>query len=359
MEDFVVPAGYAHLRFLKCSEYLSLPRNPIPWAIKKLIPSSGLLSLYGKPKAGKSFAAIGMAMAIADERCTHWLDPSFVVNTHGPVMYLQEDTPREIWTERIEDILRVKQYKSDNLWLADTLSSPYPFDILDRGCCAWLKAAVAEVKPAVVFLDTLREIHAGDEDNSTVMRNVISRLVEATRPAACVFVAHTRKANMKGAEDDIMEGARGSSYVAGRMDVVARLTMSKFSLKGRASGNEEFAILQDPGTGLIVIDHDANNREVEEVIKSMTTIPDVSQNDLRKTLLLMYPEMAPEKLRSKWRRMKDKVFPKGGNPKKMGVTHEQIHHMTLNVKKGKHPLTGKPLPEKLQQVSDNDIDPDD
>lgn len=244
--------------FLPGDVYLQLPRDPQPWVIRDLIPVSGLTNLYGKPKAGKSFAALGMAHAIASGQ-PDWL--GFQVLKSGPVAYLQIDTPREEWAGRVHD-MRNQGMDMHNVNICDMfMLGFYPFNILDPDHFNWLKAQLEVLKPVVVFIDTIREAHNGDENDSTVMKNVVTGLVAACRPAAMVFLSHSRKDTMFTSQggDDLMADARGSSYIAGRMDCVIKMTgngkhATGMQYKGRSKGNGRVSVAQHEETGLILLD---------------------------------------------------------------------------------------------------------
>jgi hypothetical protein len=311
-----------------------------------MLPQGGLLNLYGKPKAGKSFGALGMALAIADPSVEFWVDKDFAVMQHGPVMYLQCDTPRGEWVRRVEDILKVHPYDVDEVWWADTLQTPYPFDILNPKHLEWLKASAERCHPVAVFVDTLREIHSGEEDSSTVMRNVIANLVSAVRPAALVLVSHTRKSN-PNFEDDLMEGARGSSYVAGRMDVIAKLTGKQLILKGGATGEEKRAVTQEAGTGLIVLAKTDYEAERDETMKDML-FHEGSDADKVRLLHLMYPNVTPGSFKGKLSRLKKELGHKLPEVDKsvMKYSHEDIAKFIAQVEKGTDPFTGELLGKK-------------
>jgi RecA-family ATPase len=244
--------------FLPADEYLALPREPQPWVVDKLVPVGGLVNVFGKPKTGKSFVALGMAEAIVTGQ-PDW--EGFAIKKHGPVAYLQVDTPREEWATRVERIQ--KATGPDKLWIADMWMVPeFPFNILNpqNTEVQWLKDHLARIKPVMVIIDTLREIHAGDEDSSTTMRNVIANLVGACRPAAIVLVSHSRKDSVmtQTGVDDLMDQQRGSSYISGRMDVIAKVTAKRLTFKGRATGQMTYPIHQDE-RGFIHVERDGED----------------------------------------------------------------------------------------------------
>ena len=251
--------------FVSTDRYLTLPRDPQKWIIKNLLPVGGIANIYGKPKAKKSFASTGMAQAIASG-APDW--NGFPVLKPGKVFYLQIDTPRGEWADRWHR-LKEAGFDVSNVMQADMLLTPsYPFNILDPHQHDWLKKQVELEKPVLVIIDTLREAHGADENNSTDMRNVITGIVSACAPAAVLLVSHARKDSLFSmtAGDDLMSDQRGSSYVSGRMDNVMRMTASgpadtdkeRFTLtfKGRANGSGKVVLKVNTvdDTGLLVLD---------------------------------------------------------------------------------------------------------
>jgi hypothetical protein len=153
----------------------------------------------------------------------------YPVLTHGPVAYLQLDTPRSVWMQRLEDAFE-NQYDLSNIYFADTHpdetnpnATPFPFNILLHK--EWLRRQLEAIAdqagqwPVAITLDTIREMHQGDENDSGVMQAMIAAVQDACGAAAKTFVSHKKKEGQMH-NDDLMSDARGSSYVAGRMDSV-------------------------------------------------------------------------------------------------------------------------------------------
>lgn len=92
-------------------------------------------------------------------------------------------------------------------------------------------------------MDTLRESHTGDENDSTAMQAVIAQLEAAVKPAALVLISHSRKANPEFGMD-LLNDARGSSYVVGRMDAIARFSHSTVRVSGRSIDEQSIPILR-------------------------------------------------------------------------------------------------------------------
>ena len=90
--------------FHSTDDYLTRTLPEERWIVKHLIPAGGLVTLYGKPKCGKSFFALGLAASVSDGH-PWFLMPEFTVDVPGPVVFLQLDTPPSIWTEYIEGVV--------------------------------------------------------------------------------------------------------------------------------------------------------------------------------------------------------------------------------------------------------------
>lgn len=257
-------------RFYRMDEYLALEREPQPWVIQSLVPVGGMVNVFGKPKTGKSFLTLDWARAVASGK-SNWF--GYTIQKSGPVAYLQVDTPREEWARRIEHVRQMCAEDDTPLFIADMWLVPqFPVNILgeDDPTIVWLKAELEKLQPVMIVIDTIREVHGGDEDNSTIMRNVLSSLVGACRPAAIVIVSHSRKdqAGFGGeVEEDMMDQARGSSYVAGRMDVIVKVSKKRMMFKGRATGQQTEVIVQDPETGWLSLqrEDDGSDKLIEEI----------------------------------------------------------------------------------------------
>lgn len=219
-----------NLRSYPCDDYLALPREQETWLIRPLIPAGGVANIYGDPKVGKSFAAIQLAAAISGT-LPDWL--GFGIASSGPVLYVQLDTPRSLWMERLEQI-RDSGFDLSRIHFADRESlDTWPFNIALPAHFNRLREEVTRIKPAAVFIDTLREAHQADENDSTESQGAVALLTAATRPAAMILVSHSRKAQMEHGPD-LLNDQRGSNYLPGKMDAIIRFTKKHMIYIGRA-----------------------------------------------------------------------------------------------------------------------------
>ena len=190
--------------------------------------------LYGDPKVGKSYAALQLALALAGDGSGDWLGFPTRKQT-GSVVYVQLDTPRSLWAERLEDLKAAgRPVESDRFYLADreTLGT-WPFDILNPDHEQLLRAALAPIKPVAVIIDTLKESNTAQENDNTEMTSAINKLISATQPAALIIVAHSKKPTFE-VEPDLIQDTRGASAIVGKMDAICRMTKKGLYYTGRA-----------------------------------------------------------------------------------------------------------------------------
>lgn len=249
---------------MNAREYLALPRAPQSWIIDQVLPTGGLLNIYGPPKAGKTYAALDAVMAISDPARSHFME--WRVLTHGPAWYLQLDTPRNLFHEEyLERVIRYG-HTVNGISVADAQMVPYPFNIVGEGKL-WLQQALtfADQPPVALVVDTLRDSHGHDENDSGVMRNVVAAFVDAVRviepTPALIFLSHEKKLD-PNLPVDLMSGNRGSNYLAGRMDCVMRVAHGVIMAQGRTLQLTTLENYQrDKRTGLWVkFDKDAEIR---------------------------------------------------------------------------------------------------
>ncbi len=226
------------------AEYLKLPRSPQTWLVEDILPVGGGLLLFGDAKVGKSYAALQLACCLTSG--ADWL--GFHVPQATQVVYVQLDTPRTLWAARVES-LQESGHPTEGVHQADreTLNT-FPFDILRPEHFKILTEALAPIKPGVVIIDTLREFHSGDENDSTEMQEVIAHLDACVKPAAMILISHARKHNPESGYD-LMNDNRGSNYIVGRMDAICRF--SKQSMRCTSRTMEEHTVKlerQEDGT---------------------------------------------------------------------------------------------------------------
>lgn len=219
-----------HTPALLGSEYI---RRALPhgnWIVNPFLPVGGTLLIQGPPKLGKSFAATQLAAAIAFP-APDWL--GFPIELHGPVLYLQADTPPAAWQARCELLLDAGCKGIEAISFADRLVLPqFPFDIKDSASFSWLAKEASRLPYVAVVIDTLREVHRLDEDKSRDMQEVVAELSRAVSGVGLVLVHHTRKPS-GDRPHSVINDSRGSSYLPGHADCIIGLSPSRWTCAGR------------------------------------------------------------------------------------------------------------------------------
>jgi len=282
-------------KFYPYEEYLKLPRNPSKWLIDGFLPL-GWSSVYAKPKAGKSLLFLSISEALINEEI-EW--EGFPVTNHGNVLYLQIDTPREIWADNMLS-MRLKPDRRFNFFCADAWTTPsHPFNLLGSKSNAhlydkdnnpitdpeWLEHEIQRINPILIVVDTLREAHNEDEDKSGPMKMVISALQHAAGAGrAIAIIGHSKKDSpfTSNSEDDIMDQGRGTTYIPGKMDMIIRMTRKELHWKGRAIGYKKLPIKQDERYfPIIVRDAEESKSELSRMIDNLCdNNPGISKTNL-------------------------------------------------------------------------------
>ena len=279
------PPTSPEFRTFSAADYADMPDEPITWLIQDLLPASGSAMIYGPPKSRKTMAAQQMAFALADPNTHDWL--TFPVLAHGPVLYLQLDTARVIWRERIRvyrDINKVPDIAMQNLHIADKQSLPFPFEILDPRHFDGLQALCARLKPIAVFVDVLRKATMTDESSSDTMIHVLNQLELAVQPSALIIISHAKKPAPKNNGVDNSEGDatlghdnRGSSSLPGNVDGIIKVTKKIFSFLSRTIEQGRLKLHWNPETFLFSVD----NREFDAHLTAIIADPSFSSDSAR------------------------------------------------------------------------------
>jgi hypothetical protein len=174
---------------------LALPQ--IKWLIPRVLPNNGLMAVYGRSGAHKSFYALDLALSLA---------------THSVVLYVAAEGQLG-YKQRVEAWQSINQERAQFArFLLGTV------DIFDSVMLDEFVATVKDVKPVLVVLDTLAMVSGVANENDTRdMNRIVTGLkrVSVECDSAVMIVHHTGKSG-----DD----ERGSSAFRGAMDVMVKLT---------------------------------------------------------------------------------------------------------------------------------------
>jgi RecA-family ATPase len=285
------------------SEYLALKGEDETAIVSNLLPFSGALNIFGLPKVGKSYLALQLADVIGNPAATEFM--GFPVRVHGEVLYLQVDTPRNLWIDRVAELM-AKGLVFENVYFADRQDCPeVTFDILNPAHHQWLVSECQARPYLTVIIDTLRETFDGDENDSNQMKRVVAKLVKATAPAALVLISHSRKPS-RDQPSGITQNQRGSSYVAGRMDALVEVIEGKLNARSRTMGDTTITVSQGEDCGMFACVESTSGGEgaAQEVVSAFPTLSGREQAKLLQDKL--GGKKGIEACRSLLRRIKEK-----------------------------------------------------
>jgi 5S rRNA maturation endonuclease (ribonuclease M5) len=213
----------------KLSEIMSEER-PTDFIIEGLLRTGGTTILVGEPKLGKSQMALDIALAVA--RGEQFIG---LGTKKGRVIYYALEDGEDIIRDRVR--ARGLTGTEEDLYICPT--PPVVEDSTEL-----LEEHIDLFQPNLIIIDTLRamSVSAGKSENEASFADSIYRIAKLARERGigAIIVHHTVKATSGNPIAD----ARGTSAIAGAVDVVAGLykyedTM-KLSWRGRfGAGDKE------------------------------------------------------------------------------------------------------------------------
>lgn len=199
------------------SAALDLIPPPLP-VIDGFLYRDSLAWLHGKPGHGKSFVALDWAACIS--LGLPWQEHETV---QGPVLYLVAEGAGGIRQ-------RVRAWEDMAQCPMAVQFLPVAIQVMTPTECAALSALVAEMKPALVVLDTQARVTAGHDENSAKDMGLFVAAADRIREAsgACVLIVHHEARageNMRGST--AMEGAATSILRATKEGSVITISTTK------------------------------------------------------------------------------------------------------------------------------------
>ena len=215
------------------------------WLVNGVLPARGLIVLAGRPKSGKSWLVLDLALSVAaGADCM-----GRPVGRPAPTIYLAlEDSPA-----RIKERSEIIGLAPDNAYIATTWSAA------DQGGFEELREMVRELRPKLIIIDTLAAFKAGsavirkpqfeiDYEQARKLKTI------ADENNCCVLVVHhTRKADA----DDVFDTISGTLGLNAVADTIAILQHSrgsdsgKLHITGRDVTDEQFAVVFADGRWII------------------------------------------------------------------------------------------------------------
>ncbi len=152
--------------------------------IDPFVIRQGITLIWGKTSIGKSPLTWEMARAIGSG------EDFFGLKTEkGRVLYIEVDTPLGVVHDRVTKIPA-----APDVWFL--FGNPFNLPFMDKEDRGELVKIRDEVRPDVVFFNTLRKMHTMDDREAKVPRLVYGLMKDTFPKAALVFVHHERKSSV-------------------------------------------------------------------------------------------------------------------------------------------------------------------
>lgn len=284
MEAHSEPAAAPGFTFnvLSGADLLKLPRPS--WRVKGVLPECGTAVIWGPSRAGKTFAALDLVLAMSQAR--EWL--SWKTAACG-VLYICLES---VWG--LQGRLTAWTLEQNQSIPANVSFIIEPFDLLNHEHLAAIKQAAP--KHGVLVIDTLNRAAPGtDENSSRDMSNIINAAAEiqAAMEGLVLLVAHSGK--------DGTRGIRGHSSLFAALDAsieVGRNGDSRFvrldKVKEAEDGAKRFFRLKpvaigagedgEPITSCIVEAVDGSEAEKKEAAKPLPHSLQYALDSLREAI---------------------------------------------------------------------------
>lgn len=186
------------------------------WGHRILFSNSRIL-IAGAPKIGKTYFNMELAVKLAiNGEMLGW-------QTGKPckIAYLNAEVLDYFVKERIEEITnklndKQKQMVQANLFITGRIE----IDLLSTAAFYALFDEIERIKPDVIIVDPLANVHSANEDKSTEVLRVLNRLstLADINKSAIVLAHHVRKGQVNGTNIDPFDAIRGSGALRGWAD---------------------------------------------------------------------------------------------------------------------------------------------
>jgi len=200
----------------------ALPEQPPDkaWLVRHLWSHAAVGLISGHPKVGKSWLGLDLAVSVASG--TDCLG-AFPVDAPGPVLVFLAEDPLPRVRERIASLCALRHLPLDKIPLHVITAASLRLD--DPGDRDRLTATVAHFAPRLLLLDPLVRLHAGDENDSRYVAQLLGflRTLSRQHELAIAVVHHMSKKSRA----HLGQSLRGSSDLWAWTDSAAYLTRAR------------------------------------------------------------------------------------------------------------------------------------
>jgi hypothetical protein len=188
--------------------------GPVKWLVHDLWSAQAVGIVGAEPKSYKTFLTLHLAVCIAAGKRAF---NRFEVQQGKVLCFNAEDRPAKT-RSRVERMACAMEIRSRDLDLH--LIDVPALRLDDPTQLAKLAATVARLRPALVVLDPLRDLHGLDENDAQIVSALLAplRLLQRQYGCSVMVVHHMAKAVEGGAPKRAGQRLRGSSALHGWVD---------------------------------------------------------------------------------------------------------------------------------------------
>ena len=200
------PDAATPLQFVALPDFLAQEEQEPPCIIEGLVPTGAVVLLAGKPKLGKSLLGLNAALCVSAG--AKWLGE--FTTSPGPVIICALEDRPSLVRKRLRAMAGA--LGSGEVYVrCGGLHLDRPEDV------EALSNEITKLRPVLVVIDPLIELHRGDENDARAMADAISPLRDLARRHECAFlIVHHRRKSPGPVGDTV----RGSSAIFGAVDGV-------------------------------------------------------------------------------------------------------------------------------------------
>jgi hypothetical protein len=161
--------------------------GPTRWLVEHLWQEGAFGLVAAEPKALKSYLTLQIAISVAAGRK---LFNRFAIPNPGPILMFSAEGGKGLIARRARSMARAMGI--DLALLDFQIIDLAVLRLDDRATVGALLSTVEEVRPRLILLDPLRELHGGDENDSAAVAALLAplRQIQHAHPACAVMVVH-------------------------------------------------------------------------------------------------------------------------------------------------------------------------
>lgn len=218
--------------FMDMADLLSVPAPAREWHVQDWIPAKTVHMLGGDGGTGKSL--LGIQLAVATGTGAEWLGHE--IGKPGVALYYGAEDDRDELHRRFEDVCRGLDVDPAEHWgrvrWRSAVAEDTVFATINRKgkveatpVLMRMEQEIAKLKPSLVVLDTLANLHALDPNSQEHAKAFVGLLIGISQRHGCTFVllAHPSRTGLASGDGDGFSvgwnnGVRSRSYFAADKD---------------------------------------------------------------------------------------------------------------------------------------------